>query len=354
MTPSLKESAITFVRGLEWVDLFPVPREFAEALSWRGPELHLNSHGFSLFQKGGPGINLTGQSAEATCETVEELTGILAGRKTISLSLDKVLTLTSPIDIPFTSDRKTEQILDLRRGQEIPAKPSAYMKGWFNDPSLPTGASRQVVDVVVRRDVIDRILSQLRDAGTNCELVFARNGLATALPCAWNSDGLAYKQKEIKTWLKRTWLSLVCVGLAGVLCAAALLSQQGNSIVKIDEQLAVLQPEATRITKQIHAKDVLLLQVSQLVDRTSPTRLASAQLEELAALLPDDMVLTAFKYEAGSVVLEGYATAPEKIIELISKHGNFENVAFSAPVFRNPGEAKSRFVVSFSLTGVVN
>ena len=93
----------------------------------------------------------------------------------------------------------------------------------------------------------------------------------------------------------------------------------------------VAKLEATRITKQIHAKDVLLLQVSQLVDRTSPTRLASAQLEELAALLPDEMVLTAFKYEAGSVVLEGYATAPEKIIELISKHINFENVSFLAP-----------------------
>jgi Tfp pilus assembly protein PilN len=351
MTPSLKESALAFVRRLEWADLFPVPREFREALSWRGPELHVNSQGFSVFRRGGPGIDLTGQSTEAAFGTVEELKSILAGRKRICLSLDKDLTLTSSVDIPYTSNRMTEQILGLRRSQEIPAKPSDYMHGWFDDPAHPNGALRQVVDVVVRRDVMERVFSQLRITGTGCEIVFVRSGLGLALPFAWNGNGLTYKRSEIKTWVRRTWLSLACAGFGGILVASALLNQQSNTITRIDEQLTVLQPQAKRITKQTHANDALLSQVALLVGLTSPARLASAKLEELAALLPDDMVLTAFRFDSGSIVLEGFAPAPEQLIELLSKQKNVSNVAFSAPVFRNPGETKSRFVVSFSLAG---
>jgi hypothetical protein len=351
MTLSLKESALAFVRRLEWADLFPVPREFREALSWRSPELHVNSHGFTVFQKGGPGIDLTGLSADASCETVEELRSILAGRKRVCLSLDRELILTSSVEIPHTSDHMAEQILGLRRSQEIPAKPSDYMHGWFDDPVRPSGASRHIVDVVVRRDVVERIFLHLRDAGTTCETVFVRNGFGSVLPFAWDANGFAYKRIEIKTWIKRAWFSLTCAGFAGILVVSALLNQQSSTINRIDEQLNALQPEAKRATKQAHANDALLSQVALLVGRTSPPQLASVQLEQLAALLPDDMMLTAFRFDSGSIELEGFATAPEKLIELLSKQKYVSKVAFLAPVFRNPGETKSRFVVSFLVTG---
>jgi Fimbrial assembly protein (PilN) len=351
MTPSLKESALAFVSRLEWVDLFPVPREYLEARSWRGPELHLNSNGFTVFRSGGPGIDLRGQPPEAFCETVDELKRILAGRKSICLSLDKVLTLTSYFDIPSTSDRMTEKILDLRRSQEIPVKPADYLHGWFDDPAHPSGVLRHVVDIVVRRDMVERVFSQLRSIGTGCEMVFVRNGLGSVLPFAWDINGLAHKRNEIKSWIKRTLLSLICAGFSGVLLVSALLNQQSNTITRIDEQLAALQPEAKRATKQAHANDALSSQVALLVDRTSPSRLASVQLEQLAKQLPDDMVLTAFRFDSGSIELEGFATAPEQLIELLGKQKNVSNVAFLSPVFRNPGETKSRFVVSFLVKG---
>lgn len=350
MTPVLKESALAFARRLKWADLFPVPREFREALSWRGPELHVNRRGFTVFRRGGPGIDLPRQSADF-CETVVGLKSIIAGSKRICLSLDKELILTSSVDIPFTSDGMTEQILALRRSQEIPAEPSDYLHGWFDDPAHPIGAIRHVVDVVVRREMMERIFSQLRDIGTACEMVFVRNGLGPALPIAWDGNGLAYKQIEIKTWIKRTWLSMIGGGFAGILVVSALLNQQGNTITRIEEQLTALQPEAKRVTKQARANDALLSQVALLVGRKSPPQLASVQLDKLAGLLPDDIVLTAFRFDPGSIVLEGFAPAPEQLIELLSKQNNVSNVAFLAPVFRNPGETKSRFVVSFSLAG---
>lgn len=351
MTQSLKESAFAFMRGLEWADLFPAPREFREAMAWRGAELHINIRGFALFKGGGPGLGLTGQTAEATCESVDDLKGILAGRQRIAVSLDKELTLMSLIDIPHTSGRMTEQILGLRRSQEIPAKPSDYLHGWFDDSSHQNGASRRVVDVVVRRDLIERVFLQLGDLSTACEMVFVRTGLGPALPFAWDSSGLAYRRNEIKAWVQRTLLSVACCGIAGTLVASVLLNQQSNTITRIDEQLTALQPEAKRITQQAHANDALLSQAALLADRTSPSQLPSAQLEQLAAQLPDDMVLTAFRFDAGAIVLEGFATAPEQLIELLSKQENVSSVAFLAPVFRNPGETKSRFVVSFLLTG---
>jgi Tfp pilus assembly protein PilN len=351
MTQSLKESAFAFVRRLEWADLFPAPREFREATAWRGPELHLNSQGFTQFKRGGPGIDLTGLTPEAMCESVESLKSILVRQKRISLSLDKELTFTSSIEIPHASDRMTEQILGLRRSQEIPAKPSDYIYGWFDDPSQTNGVTRRVIDVVVRRDVIERVLLQLREIGVACEMVVVRHGLEPAMPLAWDNSGLAYRRNEIKTWLKWTWLALACCGFAGVLLASVLLNQQSNTITTIDEELAALQPEAKRITQRAHANDALLSQVALLVERTSPSQLPSAQLEQLAGQLPDDIVLTAFRFDAGSIILEGFATAPEELIELLSKQQNVTNVAFLAPVFRNPGETKSRFVVSFSIAG---
>jgi Tfp pilus assembly protein PilN len=349
MTQSLKESALAFMRRFEWADLFPAPLEFHEAQSWRGPELNVNSHGFMLFQNGGPGIDLAAQSAEVSCETVEALKGILAKRKRIALSIDQDLTLTSSVDIPLTSDRVTEQILRLRRIQEIPAKPQDYLHSWFDDPSQSNNASRRVIDVVVRRDMMERVFAQLRSVGSQCDMVFIRNGLAAALPFAWDSNGLAYKRNEIKIWVRRTWFSLTCAGFAGVLFASALLHQQSSIISSIDDQLTELEPEAKRITQQAHANDIFLIQVAQLVDRTSPSRLASVQLEMLAELLPDDTVLTAFQFDSGLIVIEGLATAPEGLVEILSKQKNFKDVAFAAPVFRNPGEEKSRFVMRFAL-----
>ena len=76
---------------------------------------------------------------------------------------------------------------------------------------------------------------------------------------------------------------------------------------------------------------------------------AVAVIEELSRILPDDAYVNGISIDTGRVVADGAAAAPEPLIALFEASPHFSNVSFNAPVFRNPGEAKSRFSIKLEL-----
>ena len=67
--------------------------------------------------------------------------------------------------------------------------------------------------------------------------------------------------------------------------------------------------------------------------------------EELSRLLPDDAFLEALTIDGKSMVIEGQATSPEGLISRLEASPLLSNVAFAAPVYRNPADAQSHFSI---------
>ncbi len=356
MLPSLREDMPSTWRGLktwqgmELLDFFPKRDAFSEAFAWRGPELHMGVNVLSLFSMGGPSVPLSRQLATASCETVQELARVLQGVKCVALSIDANLTLISEVAVPRTSDARTEAILSLRRSQTLPAQTSEYFSGWCEVGAVNEGQHRQVLDIVIRRDIVNEIEAVLRAAGMICEMIFVRNALESAFPIAWEANGQPYKSVEAKKWLRRAIFSIACLGFSAACLAGALVRQQDNKLQFISEQVALLQPKATELANLRKRTDRVAKQTTRLATLLSPQTAPTAQLEQLAEQLSDDVTLTSFSYDRGTMVLEGLATNPENLIDLLNTQKKYRDIAFTAPIFRNPGESKSRFVLRLSLT----
>ena len=72
-------------------------------------------------------------------------------------------------------------------------------------------------------------------------------------------------------------------------------------------------------------------------------------IEELSQILPDTAHLDGVSIESNRLVADGSAATPEHLISALESSLLFQNVTFSAPVFRNPGEEKSHFSIRLEL-----
>jgi Tfp pilus assembly protein PilN len=339
------------LRSFDLEDFFPIVETFGEALAWRGPELHVSNSGYSLFQKGGAGVILDDIPVPTNCDAEADVSTILSGVKTFALSFDSTFALISSFEIPRTTKVLTDKILALQRSQSVPAGSTDYFHGWFDQQPDKVATMRQVIDVILRRDIITQILTTSRLAGAKCELIFVRHGLNTTLPVAWNEAGQPYKSAEIKRWFKRMNIGLSCFGLGAMALALALFYHQGITSESLNNQIALLQPKAAALVKHQKAQEALQLQLKVLAAAASPAQLITQHMEDLAKTFDDDVVLTSLTFDHDTMTIEGLSLAPEQLIDVLSKRSGFHDVAFVAPVFRNPGELKSRFSVRLKLAG---
>lgn len=331
-------------------DFLPVPSSVAEADHWVGPELNVSSSGFKLYLQGGPRVSLANSRPKAFCTSESEVPGMLAGLKNVAVSFDIGLALSSLVPLPKTSKSKSEKILSVRREQSLPFA-SSYIHGWFELDAASSANKRFVNEVIVKREWFDRVVRVFEGTKSNCEMLIVRDGLAVSLPVVWNANGNNYRSTEIRRWKNLLWIGLVSLLVGGSSVGAALIYQHGFQSAKVEKHIALLQPEATRLSKAKQAQTQLHDQLEKFALAVSPKLLVSQNIERLAGLLGDDVVLTGLSFDRGAMVIEGAALAPEGLIPLLNNGNDFTDVSFSAPVFRNPGEAKSRFAIKLRILG---
>lgn len=334
-------------------DYFPVPSSIAEAVHWVGPELHVSTDGYSLYLRGGPSLDLAHTAPDAVCVSEDEVPTLLAGVKNVAVSFDSALMFSSLIQLPWSSKKKSEKILSIRREQTLPVQQDSYVHGWFETKPTSLGEKRVVNQIVLKRELIERVVRKIKNSRSNCEMLFVRDAHAKSLPVAWNASGTSYRAVEIDRWIRYFWLGLagLVVGVSSV--GGALIYQQGLKSQIVESQLARLQPEATRLSKMRQTQSQLQDELESLAVAVSPKHMVSQKIEKLAELLEDDVALTGLSFDQGSLTIEGTAQAPEKLIALLDNGDDFTGVSFSAPVFRNPDESKSRFAIKLRMSGDV-
>lgn len=340
-------------RAISMDDYFPVPSSFAEAVRWIGPELHVSTDGYRLYFLGGPSVDVANTVPRTVCVPEDEVQTLLAGVKNVAVSFDSALIFSALIPLPWATKNKSEKILSIRRDQTLPVQKDSYFHGWFELEAITKGEKRFVSQIVIKRELIDRVVHQLKNSESNCEMLFVRDGHAKSLPVAWNASGTSYHAVEIGRWRRYFWLGLsgLVIGVTSV--GGSLVYQQSLKSQIVESRIARLQPEATRLSKLRRTQDQLQDQLESLAVAVSSKHLVSQKIEKLAGLLRDDVALTGLTFDRGSLIIEGTAQAPEKLIALLDNGNDFTGVSFSAPVFRNPDESKSRFVIKLRISGEV-
>jgi Tfp pilus assembly protein PilN len=178
-----------------------------------------------------------------------------------------------------------------------------------------------------------------------------RSGMAPAFPVAWSEAGLPYKSAETKAWFKRLYFGFTCFGFGALALAITVLYRQNAASQTLNDQIALLQPKATALARHQKAQELLQLELNRLALSASPSHLTSQLIENLARALDDNVVVTSLDFDQDVITIEGMSPAPEQLIDVLSKQNGLKDVAFVAPVFRNPSESKSRFSVRLTVPG---
>ena len=196
------------------------------------------------------------------CVPEDEVQTLLAGVKNVAVSFDSALIFSALIPLPWATKNKSEKILSIRRDQTLPVQKDSYFHGWFELEAITKGEKRFVSQIVIKRELIDRVVHQLKNSESNCEMLFVRDGHAKSLPVAWNASGTSYHAVEIGRWRRYFWLGLsgLVIGVTSV--GGSLVYQQSLKSQIVESRIARLQPEATRLSKLRRTQDQLPLNLA--------------------------------------------------------------------------------------------
>lgn len=351
MPNALLKDLLTKFRPSGLGQYFPTPYSFTEACSWRGPELHVGRDGVALFAKGGPVKDLSQRDPVAVGTAPRDLANQLRGLRSLAVSFSDTLTFSTVAEIPTTTAEKTNKILALRRLHLLPKSEAHYLHGWYEEAGETGGHLRQIHELVLRKDYVEDILRETKEFGAVVKLLFIRSEQLSAFPVAWNVDGRPYKTVETRNWIRFQSFGLAFAVIALVAFGGAKLFERITLGRTLDAAVKRLEPLAQQLTKKRETTEKYISQMKLLESLAGPEGLVSTKLEHLARTLEDDVVLTGIIVERNVTTIEGMASFPEKLIEVLQSSGNFRQIAFTAPVFRNPGEAKSRFAIQLISVG---
>ena len=125
--------------------------------------------------------------------------------------------------------------------------------------------------------------------------------------------------------------------------------RQSHLLATIDAQIAAVEKDAADVRSRLEQIKAKSAEISGLQARKLAAAGRLEIIEELSRILPDEAYLDGVSIESNHIVADGSAATPEHLISSLESSSLFQNVAFSSPVFRNPGEEKSHFSIRLEL-----
>ena len=327
---------------------FPRYANVEEATQWQGPELSLRAEDVILLSKGGLRCpDLTSGEHFAALELA--LLHLGRGNSPVAISLSEDLCLISDYAFPRTGDRQITSMLALRRARVQPLGDDEIIAGWHECPNSGPTDTTSVRQIVLKKSVVTEILDAVSSVGRDCSLIFLRSPTGTPLPIAWSRDGSPYGRSTFDIWKKR--FAIVCgfTALLGFATYTLLARTEMAKMQDLQNEIAAALEKSKTVQKQLLLQTARIAAVDEIKKHSAESHRRLELVETLSKLLPDDVYLTRFSIQKNDVNLEGAATKPEAMIATLESSPSLSKVAFLAPVFRNPGEEKSRFSIRMLL-----
>ena len=285
--------------------------------------------------------------ASADASEAREVIAAASGAPTLELAADMALRRT--VALPAAAEANLAEVVSFELERHTPFR-RADTYHVFRPIARDASRQRLMVEVtVVRRDVIDGVLAQLRDFGLEIGAVtVAGEGVGAA-----SSPNLLPNQSASRA----ARLPRLAVSILAVTACALAIAVIAIPIVRVhteDARIeAELQPalqqagESARLQKQI---DAARAERGFLAARKHKIVPVSLLLDTLTRLLPDDTWLTDLKVTGTDLEIAGSGASASAVVALIDWTSGLSDAAFRSPVTQDD-QHREQFDIGAHLKG---
>lgn len=259
------------------------------------------------------------------------------------------------LTLPRAAATRIGSILDIDMERTTPFRSKDVYSGWSIIDPGHTGLTLAVRQYIVKRHVLDRIVSEVAAAGIPLKSIAVVDALGRELDVDLLRPA-ERRRARITVWLARAAIAGAIASALGSACYVTLAIQNLQSALVLadsDIQQVTTRVQSLRRTQNEAATSAaLMLQPRQMkIERTS----ALALWNELSQRLPDSTWITEFRVDDGNVQIDGQSTNASELVSLLNASKQFTNVAFASPVTRDPQRSVERFQIKFQInTGRLN
>jgi general secretion pathway protein L len=336
-----------------WLPVFLqyLPRydAYLELASCPRTELMFARQGYSLFQRCRADMPLAAAKAVQHDTSVVELTKLIRRGEQIVVSVDLERCYARSIKMPPNALNRIEQILDLDIARMMPFARESIFSGWFNQGAAETGPSLNIRHIVIQKKIVADALQAIQEAGAKAIGIIVRDAGGPALPMALGPDGDPFRIVAMKSWRRIAAISLAALVGSAVAFASIVLLRQSSIQADILIHSQAFENDVAEVRDKLSVIKANSAEVSALLLRKSTRTEHLEILEELSRTVPDGAFLDGIGIESNRITIDGGAKAPEELIAILEASKLFHNVAFSSPIFKNPGDERSHFSIRLEL-----
>lgn len=330
--------------------LLPGPQPFAELQMLSCTEVNIRNDGYRICRKVQVSDPLDERFMSGPLSEMTEIAAEVAKGERIVVSVDIELCLVHPLTFPQASRARTAAMLELELSRVIPFGRQDVVAAAVETP----GDDKSLLQIVIRKDVFAGTITALSAAGAKPTAITVREGNTPALPVAIAPDGTPFRKAAYETGLRTALAAALILVLAGGFAIWAAMNHAQNRDSAVAVAISAASSDAAHVSEALERHKRSSQSLTTLAALRAGRTGALAAIEELSRLLPDEAHLDGMTIDGETLTADGAAAAPELLISELEASPLFENVTLAAPIFKNPGEVKSRFSIRLNLSGPPN
>lgn len=282
-------------------------------------------------------------------EAWDVLTGIAQSRSQsrspvpVRLRLPYSACFVRRVELPGAVRDDAARILDLDLERATPFRLKDVYTAHFVDEARSTRGTLGFVQLIVRRDTVDKAAAEIRLAGVEL----------AAIDC-WNEDGtaalpvdfLSRDRGAVPGASPSPHVSRVLTALAAMLAASAVylaISRHEAALAELTAQTGAARIKVAAVRQSLDKSEQAQKEIRVLQSLRSERPRAVAVLDGLTRLLPDSVWISDFRLEGDTIEFSGEAKSAAPLVSLLEHSEVFSDAAFSAPVTREGRGDKERF-----------
>lgn len=322
---------------------------FAELAARPHTEINLCKRGGALFEASRIDRPLAERTPPVRDADPLKLCRFVGRGARVVVSLDRELCLSRTVELPKPALRRAGDILDLELARVTPFARDDVHMGWIDHGPHEDGSTHAIEQVIIRKDAVAGVFDAIRLRGADPVGLVVREGSKPALRFALAADGTPFGTAAMRRWRACALAGLALLVASATALAGAVLVRQSRLLATIETETEVVARAAAAVRSQLdgiksRSEAVAALQARKLADAELPRAI-----EEMSRILPDDAFVERLTVAADRLDADGSSNSPEELIAPLEASPHFKDVAFAAPVFRNPAERRSRFSIKLTL-----
>ncbi len=329
--------------------LLPRHDSFLELASRRCTQVVQTGAFYKLARNAGAGQPVSQLTFAHEAADPVAICGHLQSGEDVVVSIDIKSCFSRLVILPRAAAARIEAILDLDLARLTPFARDSVFSGWIERGTSGDGRTLEIEHLVVRRDIVARIFDAIGQSGATPIGLIVRDDTGQTLPLALSPGGRPFGGDALKRWARITSFGVALLLLGLFVLAGAIDARQSRVETAIAGRIASVQADAAEVRERVDAIGVQSAEISALLARRAEMSGRILMIEELSRILPDGASLDGLSVEAGRLVVDGAAIAPEGLIAALEASPLFKSVSLNSPVYRNPGEQVSRFSVKLEL-----